>query len=50
MPAPLPTRLASLLLAVPLLAGCIAEADTSAPAPEPPRPVQAAERSPGAGT
>jgi RND family efflux transporter MFP subunit len=36
-------RLAPLLLAAPLLAACLAEADTAAPAPEPPRPVQVAE-------
>jgi RND family efflux transporter MFP subunit len=39
---PLP-RFAALLLAAPLLAACLAEADTAALPPEPPRPVQAAE-------
>jgi RND family efflux transporter MFP subunit len=43
MPTLAPRRLAPLLLAAPLLAGCLAEADTAAPPPEPPRPVQAAE-------
>lgn len=43
MPTLATRHLAPLLLAAPLLAGCLAEADTAAPAPEPPRPVQAAE-------
>jgi len=43
MPTQATRRFAPLLVVAPLLAGCLAEADTSAPTPEPPRPVQAAE-------